>query len=55
MHPALKFAKPLVKVGTTSVMNTALGGKLKSEDPYAMDSKYLRGIFGLSAPSPRPR
>lgn len=47
IHPA---AATLFDAATT-----AFGGKIKSEDPYAIDPDYLQCLFGLGPAAPCPR
>lgn len=37
------------------VWNTAVGGRIPSQDPYAVDVDYMKYVFGCGAPRPAPR
>lgn len=47
IHPAAASAFDLAK--------THFGGQLRSEDPYAVDWKYMRYLFGRGPPHPLAR
>lgn len=47
----LPVARPIFDLA----WNTAIGGKVLSQDPYAVDREYIRYVFGAGQPKPAPR